>query len=132
MVTRIKNNAVTTSTTTSNANAELAEMVRKLQAENEALKLKASKQGAGQTSLKVSESGCVSMYGLGRYPTTLRALTKEGVWEGSQWEKVCSITGGNGGKLKEFVQANLAAIKAATAKHNALKAAKGEASEDAL
>jgi hypothetical protein len=51
--------------------AEDAEALRKenemLKAENEALK----KRGAKGVSLKVSEKGAVSVYGLGRFPTTL-------------------------------------------------------------
>ena len=43
-----------------------AEMER-LRAENEALK-RASKRG---TSIRVSEKGAVSVYGLGRFPVTL-------------------------------------------------------------
>jgi hypothetical protein len=41
--------------------------LERLRAENEALKAKAS----GKTSLRVSEKGAVSVYGLGRFPVTL-------------------------------------------------------------
>ena len=44
-------------------NAELA----RLRAENEQLK----KGGGGRSTLKVSEKGGVSVYGLGRFPVTL-------------------------------------------------------------
>lgn len=43
--------------------------IEKLRAENEALKAKVSK--AQTISLKVSEKGALSVYGLGRFPVTL-------------------------------------------------------------
>jgi len=46
---------------------ELRAEIERLKAENEALKVPAS----GQISLKVSEKGGVSVYGLGRFPVTL-------------------------------------------------------------
>ena len=46
---------------------ELKAEVERLRAENEALKSPAR----GQLSLKVSEKGAVSVYGLGRFPVTL-------------------------------------------------------------
>jgi len=54
--------------------------LERLRAENEALKGRAAK---GMT-LKVSEKGAVSVYGLGRFPVT---LYKE------QWEKLLDIAG---------------------------------------
>jgi hypothetical protein len=54
--------------------------LERLRAENEALKRKAAK---GMT-LKVSEKGAVSVYGLGRFPLT---LYKE------QWEKLLAMAG---------------------------------------
>ena len=47
---------------------ELKAEVERLRAENEALRRGNSK---GATSLKVSEKGGVSVYGLGRFPVTL-------------------------------------------------------------
>jgi hypothetical protein len=47
--------------------AALKAELEKLKAENEALKAKAKKA----FSLKVSEKGAVSIYGLGRFPVTL-------------------------------------------------------------
>ena len=49
------------------ADEELKSEIEKLRAENEALK-KASSRGL---SLRVSEKGAVSVYGLGRFPVTL-------------------------------------------------------------
>jgi len=48
--------------------------IERLRAENEALK----KPTRGQMSLKVSEKGALSVYGLGRFPVTLwiRLLAK--------------------------------------------------------
>ena len=44
-----------------------------LQAENERLRaeVEALKKPRGQTSLKVSEKGALSVYGMGRFPVTL-------------------------------------------------------------
>jgi hypothetical protein len=47
--------------------AELKAELERLKAENEALKARGSKG----VSLKVSEKGGVSVYGLGRFPVTL-------------------------------------------------------------
>jgi hypothetical protein len=52
--------------------------LERLRAENEALKTRATKG----ISLKVSEKGAVSVYGLGRFPVT---LYKE------QWEKLLTM-----------------------------------------
>lgn len=46
---------------------ELKAELEKLKAENAALKAR----GARGTSMKVSEKGAVSVYGLGRFPVTL-------------------------------------------------------------
>jgi len=54
---------------------DLKEEIERLRAENEALK----KPARGQMSLKVSEKGGLSVYGLGRFPVT---LYKE------QWERL--------------------------------------------
>jgi hypothetical protein len=65
-----------------------AEMER-LRAENEALKAKLSRP----TTIKVSEKGAVSVYGLGRFPVT---LYKE------QWVKLLSMTD----DIKKFIAEN--------------------------
>lgn len=49
------------------ATETLEQTIARLQAENAALKAKA----APKTSLKVSEKGAISLYGLGRWPVTL-------------------------------------------------------------
>jgi hypothetical protein len=46
---------------------ELKKEIERLRTENEALKKPAAR---GQLSLKVSEKGAVSVYGLGRFPVT--------------------------------------------------------------
>lgn len=48
---------------------QLAAALAALQAENAALKAKGA--GGGKLSMKVSEKGAVSVYGLGRFPVTL-------------------------------------------------------------
>lgn len=72
---------------TSSLQAQLA----KLQAENEALKAKAA---ARQTiTFKIGEKGALSVYGLGRFPTTLY---------GSQWLRLAKAIP----SLVEFIEAN--------------------------
>ena len=68
---------------------EMKAEIERLKAENEALKTPAR----GQISLKVSEKGGVSVYGLGRFPVT---LYKE------QWTKLLAM----GDQIKSFIQQN--------------------------
>jgi hypothetical protein len=70
---------------------DLKAEIEKLKAENEALKNK--KQGRGTLSMKVSEKGALSVYGMGRFPVT---LYKE------QWLKLLSITE----DIKKFISDN--------------------------
>ena len=77
-----------------NANAELAEMAKKiaaLEAENTKLKTKAKR---GSTlSMKVSQKGGVSVYGLGRFPVTLYR---------SQWDKLIEFVP----QVSDFIKEN--------------------------
>ena len=73
-----------------NVNAEL----ERLRAENERLKRGASRG----VSLKVSEKGGVSVYGLGRFPVT---LYKE------QWAKLLDMAD----DIRAFIAANEASLK---------------------
>ena len=68
---------------------ELKAEVERLRAENEALK----KPARGQMSLKVSEKGALSVYGLGRFPVTLYR---------EQWEKLLGLAD----SIREFIQEN--------------------------
>ena len=52
-----------------NAYAAMMEQIANLQAEND--KLRASKASHSRLSMKVSEKGALSVYGLGRFPVTL-------------------------------------------------------------
>lgn len=67
---------------------DLRAELERLRAENEALK-----RPRGQVSLKVSEKGAVSVYGLGRFPVT---LYKE------QWLKLLSMAD----QIKAFIAEN--------------------------
>ena len=69
--------------------AELQAEIERLKAENESLKAPTR----GQLSLKVSEKGAVSVYGLGRFPVT---LYKE------QWAKLLGMSE----QIKEFITRN--------------------------
>lgn len=65
-----------------------AELAR-LRAENDALK----KTGRGKLSMKVSEKGALSVYGMGRFPVT---LYKE------QWLRLLAVAD----DIKTFIEAN--------------------------
>ena len=69
---------------------ELQAEIERLRAENENLKKPASR---GQMSLKVSEKGALSVYGLGRFPVTLYR---------EQWEKLLGMSD----HIKQFIQEN--------------------------
>jgi hypothetical protein len=71
------------------AEEDLKLELERLRAENEALK----RPSRGQISVRVSEKGGVSVYGLGRFPVT---LYKE------QWEKLLAATD----QIKVFIQEN--------------------------
>ncbi len=68
---------------------ELKTEIERLRAENESLK----KPTRGQTSLKVSEKGALSVYGLGRFPVTLYR---------EQWEKLLNMAD----DIRNFIQQN--------------------------
>ncbi len=69
--------------------------LERLKAENAALK---EGRRGGAVSLKVSEKGAVSVYGLGRFPVT---LYKE------QWEKLLAMSD----QIKEFIEQNKGKLK---------------------
>ncbi len=69
--------------------------LERLRAENQALK----KTSARGLSLKISEKGGLSVYGLGRFPVT---LYKE------QWIKLLGI----GDEIKKFIEDNNSRLKA--------------------
>jgi hypothetical protein len=73
---------------------ELQAEIERLRAENESLK----KPARGQMSLKVSEKGALSVYGLGRFPVTLYR---------EQWEKLLNM----GDEIRSFIQANDSQLK---------------------
>jgi hypothetical protein len=73
---------------------ELQREIDRLRAENEALK----KPTRGQMSLKVSEKGALSVYGLGRFPVTLYR---------EQWEKLLNM----GDEIRAFIEANDSQLK---------------------
>jgi hypothetical protein len=73
----------------------IEQKVARLEAENQALK----GRRAGNLSLKVSEKGGVSVYGLGRFPVT---LYKE------QWVKLLAFAD----EIKSFIKDNDQQLKA--------------------
>jgi hypothetical protein len=70
--------------------------LERVKAENEALKNRESREKT--TSLKVSEKGAVSVYGLGRFPVTL--------YKG-QWEKLLAMSD----EIKGFIAENKDRLK---------------------
>ena len=77
------------------ADEDLRAELDRLRAENERLK----NRGARGVSLKVSEKGGVSVYGLGRFPVT---LYKE------QWQKLLGMTD----EIRAFLKEHDAELKA--------------------
>ncbi|MGA2722168.1 MAG: hypothetical protein ABSG79_07105 [Bryobacteraceae bacterium] len=73
---------------------ELRAEIERLRAENEVLK----KPTRGQLSLKVSEKGALSVYGLGRFPVTLYR---------EQWEKLLGMAD----QIRQFIQDNTHLLK---------------------
>jgi hypothetical protein len=73
---------------------ELKIEIERLRAENETLK----KPARGQMSLKVSEKGGLSVYGLGRFPVTLYR---------EQWEKLLGMAD----RIRDFIRENDGALK---------------------
>jgi hypothetical protein len=70
--------------------------IERLRAENESLKNKKSTEGS--LSMKVSEKGALSIYGMGRFPVT---LYKE------QWLKLLGIAD----QIKKYIEENNSRLK---------------------
>lgn len=68
--------------------------LERLRAENEALK----RPSRGQLSMKVSEKGALSVYGLGRFPVTLYR---------EQWDKLLNM----GDDIRTFIQTHDSELK---------------------
>ena len=77
-------------------NEEMQAELERLRAENEALK---QNRRGGSTSMKVSEKGAVSVYGLGRFPVTLYQ---------EQWLKLLAMAD----EIKQFIEKNRGRLKA--------------------
>jgi hypothetical protein len=77
------------------ADEDLMAEVERLRAENEALKKPAQR---GAISMKVSEKGALSVYGLGRFPVTLYR---------EQWDKLLSVSD----QIREFIRLHDAELK---------------------
>lgn len=73
---------------------ELQAEIERLRAENEALK----RPEKGKLSMKVSEKGALSVYGMGRFPVTLYR---------EQWEKLLGMSD----EIRKFIQENDAKLK---------------------
>ena len=73
---------------------ELRAELERLKAENEALKSRRS----GTTSMKVSEKGGLSVYGLGRFPVTLYQ---------EQWLKLLDL----GDQIRAFIKDHQSELK---------------------
>lgn len=71
---------------------QMQEEILRLQAQ-----LKAQRQAQGGLSLKVSEKGAISVYGMGRFPVTLYA---------EQWNKLAKFVP----TIQEFIEANKSSL----------------------
>jgi hypothetical protein len=76
------------------ADEDIHSELERLRAENAALKNKKT----GSVSMKVSEKGAVSVYGLGRFPVTLYQ---------EQWAKLLGLAE----EIKVFIEENKAKLK---------------------
>ena len=72
---------------------EILARLAKLEEENAALRAR----GANKVSLKVSEKGAISVFGLQRFPVTLYA---------SQWERIIAMAD----EIKAFIRENKAKL----------------------
>jgi hypothetical protein len=77
-------------TNVQNESEALKAELQRLREENSALKNRKTVD-----NMKVSEKGCISFYGLGRFPVTLYR---------SQWEKI--IQAATEGRIQDFIKAN--------------------------
>jgi hypothetical protein len=73
---------------------DLQAELERLRAENETLK----RQSQRGVSLRVSEKGGISLYGLGRFPVTLYV---------EQWEKIIAMAP----EIERFIRENEASLK---------------------
>ena len=73
---------------------ELRAEIDRLRAENESLK----RPARGQISMRVSQKGALSVYGLGRFPVTLYR---------EQWEKLLGMAD----EIRNFIHENDHALK---------------------
>jgi hypothetical protein len=73
---------------------ELKAEIERLRAENETLR----RPARGQISLRVSEKGALSVYGLGRFPVTLYR---------EQWEKLLDMAD----EIRSFIRENDQTLK---------------------
>jgi len=76
------------------AEEDLKKELERLRAENEALK----RPGRNQLSLKVSEKGALSVYGLGKFPVTLYR---------EQWVRLLAMAD----DIRKFIEDNDASLK---------------------
>lgn len=70
---------------------EMANELAMLRAEN--ARLKAQAQAKNKLTMKITEKGGISVYGMGRFPVTLYA---------GQWQRLAAV----GAELLEFIEAN--------------------------
>lgn len=91
--------------------AEMAKRIKELEAQNEALKV--ARASSGKLSLKVSEKGALSVYGMGRFPVTLYAQQWETLLADAQVAVIKAFIVEN--KSKFSTKADAEARKAATA-----------------
>jgi len=77
------------------ADNDIEQEMQRLREENERLK---ARRGSGEVTLRVSEKGGVSVYGLGRFPVTLYQ---------EQWEKLLRHVD----QIRDFIAENRDRLK---------------------
>jgi hypothetical protein len=77
------------------ADEDIQAELQRLRTENEQLK---QKRAPASVSMKVSEKGAVSVYGLGRFPVTLYQ---------EQWQKLLAMSD----QIKAFIEENKSRLK---------------------
>lgn len=82
-----------------NVAPSITKELERLRAENERLKAQAAQQSTSRITLKVSEKGALSVYGMGRWPITLYR---------EQWQRVLGMAD----EIHAFIKANDKVLKA--------------------
>lgn len=113
---------MTTETQTTMTQEEMLKMIEKLKAENAALAVKAL--NAPKVSLKVSEKGAISLYGMGKFPVTLYA--EQWLQIGTMKDEISAFIDANRSRLPTKAESKAKAAEAKAAQEDAERKARVE------